>query len=60
MNEPLRIVFTSVFRKDRKRLVKRGADMSKLKAVLGLLIYRVAEEEMVLIATRSGSHSDLF
>ncbi len=89
MSEPLLVVPTSAFRSDRRRLVRRGADLGKLKAVLQRLangealpaamrdhpltgdyapcrecfitptwslIYRIADTEMVLVATRTGSH----
>jgi mRNA interferase YafQ len=84
---------TSHFKKDLRRMVKRGADMSLLDDVIlmlrerktlpkryedhplsgnwsgyrdchiqpdWLLIYRVDDETLILTATRTGSHCDLF
>ena len=84
---------TSGFKKDLRRMVRRGADLSLLDEVVtmllareplpvkykdhpltgswagyrdchiepdGILIYRIEEDQLVLLATRTGSHSDLF
>lgn len=89
----LELVMTTQFRKDLKRINKRGKDLSLLKNVLQmlreeqvleekyrdhaltgnyigfrechiqpdwLLVYAVNEEELILTASRTGSHSDLF
>jgi mRNA interferase YafQ len=89
----LQLVTTTRFRKDYKRIKKRGYDMSLLEAVLTelleqstldarykdhalsgnyigfrechiqsdwLLIYMISESELILTASRSGTHSDLF
>ncbi len=89
----LRLVLTTQFRKDLKRIKKRGFDISKLDDVIlklrrqesldvrhkdhvlsgqyigfrechitpdWLLIYAVDEGDLVLTASRTGSHSDLF
>ena len=85
------IRYTSQFKKDVKRIRKRGKDFAKLKVVIEklaageelearyrdhalvgnyrgardchiesdwLLIYEIADEELILV--RTGSHSDLF
>lgn len=89
----LTIKYQAAFKKDYKRIVKRGYDMRLLEKVIELLanqkplpeknrahqlsgdyagcrechitpdwllIYEVADEELVLYLTRTGSHSDLF
>lgn len=89
----LELIMTTQFRKDLKRINKRGKDLSLLKNVLQmlreeqvleekyrdhaltgnyigfrechiqpdwLLVYAVNEEELILTASRTGSHSDLF
>ena len=85
--------YQAAFKKDYKRIVKRGYDMRLLEKVIELLanqkplpeknrdhqlsgdyagcrechitpdwllIYEVADEELILYLTRTGSHSDLF
>ena len=89
----LTINYQAAFKKDYKRIVKRGYDMRLLEKVIELLanqkplpeknrdhqlsgdyagcrechitpdwllIYEVADEELILYLTRTGSHSDLF
>ena len=89
----LDLVMTTQFRKDLKRINKRGKDLSLLKEVLQtlreeqaleekyrdhaltgnyigfkechiqpdwLLVYAINKEELILTASRTGSHSDLF
>lgn len=89
----LELVPTSRFKKDVKRIKKRGADMSELRAVLDklcaeeeleakyrdhallgeyagfrechirpdwLLIYAIDKGRLILTASRTGTHSDLF
>ena len=89
----LTIKYQAAFKKDYKRIVKRGYDMRLLEKVIELLanqkplpeknrdhqlsgdyagcrechitpdwllIYEVADEELIMNLTRSGSHSDLF
>ena len=89
----LELATTAQFRKDLKRIRKRGADMSKLEDVLNklqneeplevkhrdhllvgdyagfrechitpdwLLIYAVDHGQLILTASRTGSHADLF
>lgn len=89
----LTIKYHTAFRKDFKRIVKRGYDFSKLDEVIRLLvvekplpekyrdhqlagnysgcrechitpdwllIYEVDHGELLLLLTRTGSHSDLF
>ena len=89
----LTIKYQGAFKKDYKRIVKRGYDMRLLEKVIELLanqkplpeknrdhqlsgdytgcrechitpdwllIYEVADEELILYLTRTGSHSDLF
>lgn len=89
----LELGMTTQFRKDLKRINKRGKDLSLLKDVLQmlreeqvleekyrdhaltgnyigfrechiqpdwLLVYAINEEELILTASRTGSHSDLF
>lgn len=89
----LDIVTTAQFRKDLKRIRKRGMDMSKLDAVLKklrneeplgkrhrghslrgdyigfrechiepdwLLVYVIDQGSLILTASRTGTHSDLF
>lgn len=89
----LTIVPTSQFKKDFKRIKKRGYDLSELKEVLDklanreeleqrnrdhslsgnyagfrechikpdwLLVYAIDDDKLILTASRTGSHSDLF
>ena len=89
----LELVTTSKFRKDLKRLRKRGLDLAELDRVITslcneeqlderyhdhaltgnfngfrechispdwLLIYAIDHKELILVASRTGSHSDLF
>lgn len=89
----LKLVFTSQFKKDYKRIKKRGYDMRLLKEILDelcagstldahhrdhalsgsyagfrechikpdwLLIYAISGNELILTASRTGTHSDLF
>ena len=89
----LTIKYQAAFKKDYKRIVKRGYDMRLPEKVIELLanqkplpeknrdhqlsgdyagcrechitpdwllIYEVADEELILYLTRTGSHSDLF
>lgn len=89
----LTIKYYSSFRKDFKRIQKRGYDIRKLDEVINLLaneqplpekyrdhqltgnyigcrechitpdwllIYEIAKDELLLLLTRTGSHSDLF
>lgn len=89
----LKLQTTATFRKDFKRIKKRGRDVSLLREVLEklcskeslearykdhaligsyigfrechiqpdwLLIYAVNDDELTLVASRTGSHADLF
>jgi mRNA interferase YafQ len=88
----LKIEFTAKMKRDVKRMLKRGKDMSKLDAVLRLLvsgqsmlgyrdhklqgeyidfrechiepdwllIYQIFEDRLILSASGTGTHSDLF
>ena len=89
----LQLITTAKFRKDYKRIKKRGYDLSLLENVLDtllreetldqkfrdhalignyigfrechiqsdwLLIYAISESELILTASRTGTHSDLF
>lgn len=89
----LQLQITAKFRKDYKRIKKRGLDISLLQDVLNklcakktldakykdhaltgpyvgfrechiqpdwLLIYAVNESNLILVASRTGSHADLF
>lgn len=89
----LQLVTTARFRKDYKRIKKRGYDLSLLESVLDqllqektleqkyrdhaligdyigfrechiqpdwLLIYAVSESDLILTASRTGTHSDLY
>jgi len=89
----LKIKYQSAFKKDYKRIVKRGYDVRLLEEVITLLaqqqplperyrdhsllgdyvrcrechitpdwllIYEIADEELILYLTRTGTHSDLF
>ena len=89
----LELVMTNQFKKDLKRVKKRGKDLSILKEVLQmlreeqlleekyrdhaltgdyigfrechvqpdwLLVYAISKEKLILTASRTGSHSDLF
>jgi len=89
----LQLVTTTKFRKDYKRIRKRGYDLSLLENVLDtlqrqeplaqrykdhaltgnykgfrechigpdwLLIYAIGDSELILVASRTGTHSDLF
>jgi mRNA interferase YafQ len=91
--ETLTVTTTAQYRKDWKRVNKRGFDMDELDDILKkladheqldpalrdhaltgnykgyrechiqpdwLLVYRIVEDELVLVAFRTGSHSDLF
>ena len=93
MTEPLRVHATGLFRRDLKRLSKRGLDVGRVQGVLRvlaareelptalrdhpltgnfrdyrechvapdwLLIYRVVETDLVLVAFRTGTHADRF
>lgn len=84
---------TAQFRKDYKRVKKRGCEMHRLQVVLDLLLtgeplppqyrdhaltgslrkyrechiqpdwlllYRVEQERLILVASRTGTHADLF
>lgn len=88
-----KLVTTSQFRKDYKRIKKRGLDLNLLQNVLDnlcsgitldtkhrdhaltgnyvgfrechiqpdwLLIYSINQDQLILVASRTGSHSDLF
>ena len=87
------IKYHAAFKKDFKRIVKRGYDLRKLEVIINLLanekllpenykdhqlagnyigcrechitpdwllIYEVVNGELLLLLTRTGSHSDLF
>lgn len=89
----LELVYTPKFKRDLRRMDKRGKDRRKLKTVLEkllneepldykycdhaltgnyigfrechiepdwLLIYKVNKTELILTASRTGTHSDLF
>ena len=89
----LTLVPTKQFKKDVKRIKKRGYDLSELETVLDklasmqpldernrdhslsgnysgfrechirpdwLLVYAISEEKLILTASRTGTHSDLF
>ena len=89
----LDLIFTTKFKKDYKRMRKRGKDKKKLEYTLDilmkgiplskdyhdhelqgryigfrechiepdwLLIYAINQEKLILVASRTGSHSDLF
>ena len=89
----LKVRYSAQFKKDFKRMKKRGLPLDELKSVLKdlaeektlapkfhdhqltgtqkefrechiqpdwLLVYRVQKRELVLVAQRTGTHSDLF
>ena len=89
----LKLVLTTQFKKDYKRIKKRGYDTKQLEAVLDalcagesldaskrdhaltgnyagfrechvrpdwLLVYAISGDELILTASRTGTHSDLF
>ena len=89
----LKVQYSGQFKKDFKRIKKRGLDLARLRFVIDelangntlapaykdhcltgdyasfrechiqpdwLLIYRVDKDKLVLVAQRTGSHSDLF
>ena len=89
----LTIEYTGKMKRDVKRMLKRGKDLTKLETVLQrlsmqiqmppvyrdhqlkgnlsdlrechieadwLLVYRIKEEKLILLAVETGSHSDLF
>jgi mRNA interferase YafQ len=93
LDELLELKQTTQFKKDLRRMVKRGADMDLLDEVIlslrkreqlpekyrdhpltgdwagyrdchvlsdWLLIYMISDEELILTATRTGAHSDIF
>ena len=88
-----KIVLSNQFRRDLKRIIKRGQDTNKLEHVVNrlasgerldiknhdhnlsgefsgfrechispdwLLIYKIEENELILLLMRTGTHSDLF
>ena len=88
-----KLKLTSLFKKDVKRMMKRGRDMKKLDEVVTmlqsgtplswefrdhalsgdysgfrechiqsdwLLVYYIDEEQIVLVCSRTGTHSDIF
>ena len=84
---PLKLVPTSQFKKDLKRIRKRGYDLDALEIVLDklcacqplenrnhdhalsgnyvgfrdwLLVYAIDGNQLILTASRTGTHSDLF
>ena len=83
-NNMYKLITTTQFKKDLKRIKKRGLNLQKLQEVLTqlinnqsltgnyigfrechiepdwLLIYAVDKGQLVLVASRTGSHSDLF
>jgi mRNA interferase YafQ len=93
LDELLALKQTTQFKKDLRRMIKRGADMDLLDEVIlmlrkreqlpekyrdhaltgdwagyrdchvlpdWLLIYMISDEELILTATRTGTHSDIF
>ena len=89
----LKLKVTNQFKKDLKKIKKRGLDISKLDKIIGkllnqeqlenkyrdhslvgnylgfrechiepdwLLIYMIDDKELILTASRTGTHSDLF
>jgi mRNA interferase YafQ len=93
LDELLKLKQTTQFKKDLRRMAKRGADMDLLDEVIlmlrkqerlpekyrdhaltgdwagyrdchvlpdWLLIYMISDEELILTATRTGAHSDIF
>lgn len=89
----LTIRYQTAFKKDYKRIKKRGYDTQRLKKVIALLqeeqelpaeyrdhslvgaysgcrechiaadwllVYKIVEEELLLLLTRTGTHSDIF
>ncbi len=59
----LELVTTRQFRKDYKRIKRRGYDISLLECHISpdwLLIYATDREKLILTASRTGTHSDLF
>ncbi|MDR1827995.1 MAG: type II toxin-antitoxin system YafQ family toxin [Methylobacteriaceae bacterium] len=93
MGETLELKQTTQFKKDLRRMVKRGADMNLLDEVISLLlerkqlpdkyrdhplsgdwagyrdchvlldwllIYMINDDALILTATRTGTHSDIF
>lgn len=48
-----KIVYTNRMKKDAKLMKKRGKDM-------GVLMYQIYEDILILSATATGSHADLF
>ena len=55
----LQIEFTTQFNKDYQLTLKRGYKECHI-APDWLLIYRVKQEVLTLVLSRTGSHSDLF
>ncbi|WP_294157919.1 type II toxin-antitoxin system YafQ family toxin [uncultured Selenomonas sp.] len=89
----LKVRYSNQFKKDFKRVKKRGLPLGELKSILEdlaaekplapkfhdhqltgnqkefrechiqpdwLLVYRIQKEELILVAQRTGTHSDLF
>ena len=89
----LKVIWTSQFKKDYKRLIKQNVDIAQLDETIRelakqsplpksqrdhsltgewsgyrechiqpdwVLIYRVVEDELILVLVRIGSHADLF
>lgn len=53
----LKLQVTTKFKKDYKRVKKRGLDLNLLKDVIDTLLQ---EQKLVLTASRTGTHSELF
>ena len=58
----LKIRYHPFFKKDYKKVVKRGYDIKLMKDIIidWLLIYEIDNGELILYLTRTGTHSDLF
>ncbi|MDD6573310.1 MAG: type II toxin-antitoxin system YafQ family toxin [Thermoflexaceae bacterium] len=64
----LELKVTNQFRKDYKKVKKRGYDVNLLENVIQmlleekklLLIYSIEKDKLILTASRTGTHSDLF
>jgi len=54
----LHLVQLSQFKRDIKRCIKRNKDMSKLRELISMLIYKVDDNTLYLV--RTGTHADIF
>ena len=54
------IIPTTKFKKDLKKASKRNLKIEKLEKVIDILAHEIHNDKLILILTRTGTHSDLF